>query len=55
MWNKQEMRHVYRVLVWKPEGKRPLRRGRDAEGVRWVGHVAQTTDEICVQSFGVET
>jgi hypothetical protein len=55
MWHKQEMRHVYRILVWKPEGKRPLRRDRGAEGMRWVGHVAQARDETCIQSFGVET
>jgi hypothetical protein len=30
-----EEREVYRFLVWKPEGKRPLRRHRR----RWVEHI----------------
>jgi hypothetical protein len=33
---------VYRVLVWKPEGKRPLRRPRR----RWENNVKMYLDEV---------
>ena len=37
-----EDRGVYRVLVWKPEGKRPLRRPRR----RWVDNIRMDLQEV---------
>ena len=37
-----EERGVYRVLVGKPEGKRPLRRPRR----RWVGNIRTDLQEV---------
>jgi hypothetical protein len=47
-----EKRNVYRLLVWKPEGKRPLRRPR----CRWVGNIRMDSVEIVwggVESIGL--
>ena len=37
-----EERAVYRVLVWKPEGRRPLRRPRR----RWVDNIRMDFQEV---------
>jgi hypothetical protein len=37
-----EMRGVYRVLVWKPEGRRPLGRPR----YRWEDNIQMDLQEI---------
>jgi len=37
-----EERGVYRVLVGKPEGKRPLRR----PGLRWVDNIRMDLQEV---------
>jgi hypothetical protein len=37
-----EKRHVYRISVGNPEGKRPLRRTRR----RWVGNIKMDLREI---------
>jgi hypothetical protein len=37
-----EEREVYRVLVWKPEGKRPLGRPRR----RWVDNIRTDLQEV---------
>jgi hypothetical protein len=38
----EEMRSAYIILVWKSEGKRPLRRTRR----RWVGNIRKDIREI---------
>jgi hypothetical protein len=38
-----EKRNVYRLLVGKPEGKKPLRRSRS----RWVDNIKMDLLEIC--------
>jgi len=38
----REMRGVYRVLVWKPEGKRPLGR----LGCRWEDNIKIDLQEV---------
>ena len=37
-----ERRGIYRVLVWKPEGKRPLGRPRH----RWEGDITMDLQEV---------
>ena len=37
-----EMKGVYRVLVWKPEGKRPLGRPRR----RWEGNIKTDLQQV---------
>jgi len=37
-----ERRGVYRVLVWKPEGKRPLGR----PGCKWDGNIKMDLQEV---------
>ena len=43
-----ERRCVYRVLVWKPEGKKPLRRPR----CRWKDNINMDLQEV---AYGVRT
>jgi hypothetical protein len=38
----EERRGIYRVLVWKPEGKRPLRRPRH----RWGNTIKMDVQEV---------
>jgi hypothetical protein len=42
MWHAWAGRGVYRVLVWRPEGKRPLGRPR----CRWEGNIKTDLREI---------
>ena len=47
-----EERGVYRVLVWKPEGRRPLGRLRR----RWVGNIRMDLQEVgcgCMDCIGL--
>jgi hypothetical protein len=47
-----EERVLYRVLVWKPEGKRPLGRPRR----RWVDNIRMDLQEVgcgCMERIGL--
>jgi hypothetical protein len=46
--NTDEERDVYRILVWKPEGKRSLRRPRH----RWEGNIRMDLQEVGCGGMG---
>jgi hypothetical protein len=51
MWLAWEMRELYKVLVGKPEGKRPLGRPRH----RWEDGIRMDLREIGCRECGLDT
>jgi len=45
----EERRGVFRVLVWKPEGKMPLGRPRQ----RWENNIKMNHQVLCVWEYGM--